>query len=53
LELLEPFSKFDANYSQTVIKYEYLDENKKRIVWERTGLVENDVTIWFSYSPRY
>ncbi len=47
----KPFSNFDSDYSQTVIKFEYLDRNKKRIIWERTGLVENDINIWL-HPPR-
>lgn len=47
----KPFSNFDPEYSQTVIQFEYLDQNKKRIVWERTGLVENNNNIWL-HPPR-
>lgn len=47
----KPFSNFDPDYSQTVIKFEYLDENKKLIISERTGLVENEVNIWM-HPPR-
>lgn len=47
----KPFSNFDPDYSQTVYKFDYLDENKKLISSERTGLVENDVNIWF-HPPR-
>ncbi|HUH27561.1 hypothetical protein [Gelidibacter sp.] len=47
----KPFSNFDPNYSQTVIKFDYLDQNKKTIISERTGLVENNVNIWL-HPPR-
>lgn len=47
----KPFSEFDSDYSQTVIKFEYLDENYDRIIWERTGLIENDNNIWM-HPPR-
>lgn len=46
-----PFSKFDPDYSQTVIKFEYLDENNNRIIWEQTGVVENEKNIWL-HPPR-
>ena len=47
----KPFSSFDPDYSQTVIKFEYLDVNKKQIARERTGLVENKINIWL-HPPR-
>ncbi|MFP4844182.1 hypothetical protein [Winogradskyella sp. PE311] len=47
----KPFSNFDPDYSQTVIKFEYLDKSKKRILYERTGLVENAFNIWM-HPPR-
>ena len=47
----KPFSNFDPDYSQTVIKFEYLDKNRKTILSERTGLVENEVNVWL-HPPR-
>lgn len=47
----KPFSNIDPDYSQTVIQFEYLDENYDRIIWERTGLIENDKNIWL-HPPR-
>jgi hypothetical protein len=47
----KPFSQFDPDYSQTVIKFDYLDENFDRIIWERTGLIENEKNIWL-HPPR-
>lgn len=47
----KPFSNFDSDYSQTVIQFEYLNQNKKRITLERTGLVENKINIWL-HPPR-
>lgn len=47
----KPFSNFDPEYSQTVIQYEYLDQNKKRIILEKTGLAENNINIWL-HPPR-
>ncbi|WP_179349148.1 hypothetical protein [Winogradskyella pacifica] len=47
----KPFSSFDPTYSQTVVKFEYLDHNKKQITRERTGLVENKINIWL-HPPR-
>jgi len=47
----KPFSEIDPDYSQTVIQFEYLDEDFKRIIWERTGLVENEKNIWL-HPPR-
>lgn len=47
----KPFSNYDPDYNQTVIKYEYLDENYKRIIGERTGLIENKKNIWL-HPPR-
>ncbi|AEH01221.1 hypothetical protein Lacal_1373 [Lacinutrix sp. 5H-3-7-4] len=46
-----PFSKFDPDYNQTVIKYEYLDEKGKLMFSERTGLIENNNNIWI-HPPR-
>jgi hypothetical protein len=45
------FSNYDPDYNQTVIKYEYLDENYNRIIGERTGLIENNKNIWL-HPPR-
>ncbi|OBX23811.1 hypothetical protein BAA08_02300 [Bizionia sp. APA-3] len=47
----KPFSKFDSDYSQTVIEYEYLNAAKKILATEKTGLIENDKNIWF-HPPR-
>lgn len=47
----KPFSNFDPHYNQTVIQFEYLDENYDRIIWERTGLIENKKNIWL-HPPR-
>jgi hypothetical protein len=47
----KPFSEFDSEYSQTVIQYNYYDKNKKLLLTEKTGLIENNVNIWF-HPPR-
>lgn len=47
----KPFSDFDPDYSQTVIKFEYLDDNLDPIISERTGLIENEKNIWL-HPPR-
>jgi len=47
----KPFSNFDSDYSQTVIKYDYFNSNNERLHRERTGLVENSKNIWL-HPPR-
>jgi hypothetical protein len=48
----KPFSEFDSSYSQTVIQFTYFDKNKKLLLTEKTGLIENDTNIWF-HPPRF
>jgi hypothetical protein len=47
----KPFSEFDSEYSQTVIQYTYYDKNNRLLLTEKTGLIENNVNIWF-HPPR-
>lgn len=47
----EPFTRFDKDYSQTVMRLEYLDQDGKIILTERTGLIENDKNVWL-HPPR-
>jgi hypothetical protein len=47
----KPFSEFDSEYNQTVIQYTYYDKNNRLLLTEKTGLIENNVNIWF-HPPR-
>lgn len=46
-----PFAQMSSTYEQSVIQYEYKNQEGKIFYRETTGLVENDLNIWF-HPPR-
>jgi hypothetical protein len=48
---LKLFIKMDSEYTQTVIKYEYINRNGDIITSEETGFIENTKNIW-NHPPR-
>lgn len=45
---------FESDYNQTVIKMEYLDEEKETLGgWEKTGVIENHGNIWIHPFRQY
>lgn len=47
----EPFSKFNPDYSQTVVQYSYIDINGRLLSKEKTGIIENSKNLWI-HPPR-
>jgi len=48
---LQGFDRFDPDYAQSIIKYDYFSDSAAFDFSENTGLVENEKNIWF-HPPR-